>query len=711
MNIVSIISFFAGLFNIGAGVSWILEFIYEILLFIDGLAYTLLAYSYKLFQLMCTLNFNSLYGLVSPILSRVEALVMVFVVYKLGITLINFMLKPEDASKKGKEVLINILITAALLVSYNTIFGIFNELSMLIIGTPESYQFTYLGQIADLTESKDSGLINRLVFGTDEQMSDVGEFIAFSICSSFITDMNDPKDTTNLQADIADPSNPGHADFTRLPNIASQIKKKYDYFWCVGFVAALYMIYSFVKATIQVGVRAFKLLILQILAPVAIITIIGEGVKGKTFKNFLNKYVAVYIELFIRMFSLLLICTFIVKFIRNLGDYFPTVDTSEWYTYALMIVLIIVAAFKFAGDIPKFIDEILSTHLGDNKGKGGFGHFIGGMLGAGIGLAAGLSTGTLAGTVSGLVGGASSGAKGKNVADFFKGQAQNGANARNVGANARMAGGTLAYAGSKIDGFFSGPQKRLEKGKLASERQTAMDNMVKSLEDNYDEQVNIGGQNIGLTRDIFKNYASGIEVDKSGTITKKDPYGYYDSLSADTQTAVYNTQKAYSDYKEAQGIYDRMRTTGEDYDFTTKTWLGTKASETKIGEAWDAVEGTRTAYQSLKSSSDKKVDTDFNTRMLRNVTADSKTYVKEKGRQTVSRSIETYDNVADSRFTTERIVSGTPVTIKNGNGESKDVTPTTKTASDLYTRTQDRTTHSRGATRYTNSQNRGGSGK
>lgn len=710
MNILSIVNLFS--FGIAAS-NWFMEALIKMLLFFDGVAYTLVAYSFKLFQLMCTLNFNSLYSIVTPILSRIEALVMVFVVYKLGISLINFMLKPEDASKKGKEILINILITAVLLISYNTIFGIFNELSMLMIGVPENYSFTYLGQIADLTESKDSGLINRLVFGTDEQMTDVGEYIAFSMCSLFITNSNDPNDTTLLQNQIASDKNPGHADFNKLPNIASQVGKQFDYFTLVGFGVCIYMIYSFVKATIQVGVRAFKILILQILAPIAIITIIGEGVKGKTFKSFLNKYVAVYIELFIRMFSILLISTFVVKFIRNIGDFIANLNSEEWYTYALMIALIILAAFKFAGDIPKFIDEILSTHLSDNKGKGGFGHFAAGLLGAGVGLAAGLSTGTLAGTVSGLVGGASSGAKGKNVADFFKGQAQNGANARNVGANARMAGGTLAYAGSKVDGFFSGPQKRLEKGKLASERQTAMDNMVKSLEDNYDEQVNIGGQNIGLTRDIFKNYASGIEVDKSGAITKKDPYGYYDSLSADTQTAVYNTQKAYSDYKEAQGIYERMRTTGEDYDFNTKTWLGpgSKADETKIGEAWDAVEGTRTAYQSLKSSSDKKVDTDFNTRMLRNVTADSKTYVKEKGRQAVSRSIETYDNVADSRFTTERIVSGTPVTIKDGNGVSKDVTPTTKTASDLYTRTQDRTTHSRIATRYTNSQNRGGSGK
>ena len=35
---------------------------------------------------------------------------------------------------------------------------------------------------------------------------------------------------------------------------------------------------------------------------------------------------------------------------------------------------------------------LIGTHIADSSGKGGFGHFVGGMLGAGIGLAAGLET-------------------------------------------------------------------------------------------------------------------------------------------------------------------------------------------------------------------------------------------------------------------------------------------------------------------------------
>ena len=674
MNILSIIGFLSNLFNIG---NFFADIWFWILLFLDGLAYTLLAYSFKLFQLMCTLNFNSLYGLISPILTRIKALVMVFVVYKLGISLINFMLNPDEAAKKGKEILINIFITAALLLTYNTIFGVFNELSMLIIGTPENYTFVNLSTIADITDAKDTGLINRLVFGTTEEMPDVGEFIAFSVASTFITDANDPQNTEPLRSAITDP-NTGKLDFNMLKELNSDIGKKFDYFYLVGFIAAGFMIFSFVKTTIQIGVRAFKLLILQVIAPIAIITIIGEGTKGKTFKNFVNKYIAVYLEAFIRMFSLLLVCNFVVKFIRNLTDYFPSINTDEWYTYGLMIVLIIIAAFKFATDIPKFIDEILSTHLSTGKEK----NFIGGLLGAGIGLAAGLRTGTLSGTIAGIKGGIQSGSKGNSIADFIKGQTQNNQHARDIAADSKAVGGhipglsSLRYGMTRLGGAMGIPQAKMERGKLAGERQTAMDNMVKSLEDNYDGKAMINGTEVGLSRDIFRTYA----------YDKTNPNGFYSELSAKTQKAVDETNTAYDDYKKAQGEYDSLR------------MPGSGATEAQLAAAWDRVESSRTAYQALKSSTDKKVDTDYNSKMLRDVQSDAKKYVKAKGRHAVEQSIETYDHVASRGYSSKDIAN-------KGKVDS-----TTKTASDHYTSQQDRTTHSRSVTQWNNSNLRGGGG-
>ncbi len=671
MNLLTIVGFFSNLFNLAVS-DWFLEVLYKMILFCDAIAYFLLSYSFKLFQLMCTLNFNSLYNMISGVLSRIEALVLVFVVYKLGIALINFMLKPDEAAKKGKDILVNIFITAALLLSYNTIFTLFNELSMLIVGAPEGYSYIVLGQIAEISGGADSGLLNRVVFGTEEQIPDIGEFVSFSICSTFITYSKDPDNTEPLKKVLNDN---GKLNFFNLTNIAAHMGKEFEWFPIMGFVSAGFMIYQLVKATIQIGVRAFKMLILQILAPVAIITIIGEGVKGKTFQNFIKKYIAVYIEVFVRMFSMLLVCNFVVKFIRNILDYFPTIDTNDNWTKGLMVALIIVAAFKFAGDIPKFIDDILSTHLSTGKDK----NFIGALLGGGIGLVSGLATGTLGGTIAGLSGGISSGSKGNSVAEFFKGMSTNSANARNVAANQRMTGGhipglsALRYGMTRLGGAVGLPQARLDRGKSAGERQTAMDNMVKTLEENYDRKAKVNGTDVGLNRDIFKTYAYKPDDEANG---------YFNELSEPTQKEVIKTNAAYDAYKAAQGKYDELRVSGT-------------ASDAQLAEAFDNVESTRTAYQTLKASTDKKVDTDYNSMMLRDMRRGKN--IKDKGKNTVEQAISTYDNVAASGYSSRQIAQ------RNGKAN-------TKSASDYYTKQQDRTTHSRSASSWTNSNLRGGGG-
>ena len=225
-------------------------------------------------------------------------------------------------------------------------------------------------------------------------------------------------------------------------------------------------------------------------------------------------------------------------------------------------------------------------------------------------------------------------------------------------------------------GAFGGPQRALESGKLAGERQTAMDNMIKTLEDNYDEQVHIGDKDVGLTRDIFRTYA----YDNKG-----NKYGYYGSLSTGTKDAIDNTQKKYEEYKDKQGAYDRMRTTG-------MTAAGKTATEADLAEAWDDVESARTVYQALKSSTDKKIDTDFNTKMVKDF-KEHKELFKDKGILGVERSVETYDHVAAKGYRTDDFIAGRS---------------NTKKASDHYETQQDRFNNSAAAAAYNRSNTRGG---
>ena len=74
---------------ISFGVYWIFKPLFSLLLYIDGVAYSLVAYSYKVFMLMAQLNFNVVYAWVAPLIDRIKAIIMVLIMFKLGYSLIQ----------------------------------------------------------------------------------------------------------------------------------------------------------------------------------------------------------------------------------------------------------------------------------------------------------------------------------------------------------------------------------------------------------------------------------------------------------------------------------------------------------------------------------------------------------------------------------------------------------------------------------------------
>ena len=99
------ITVITSLINLAGISSWTQHPIMSLFLTIDGLIYTLVSYSFKLFMLMCQINYDSLSGILATLMDNLKALVMVFVVFKVGIQLIQFLLEPESAPKGGKEFL------------------------------------------------------------------------------------------------------------------------------------------------------------------------------------------------------------------------------------------------------------------------------------------------------------------------------------------------------------------------------------------------------------------------------------------------------------------------------------------------------------------------------------------------------------------------------------------------------------------------------
>lgn len=423
---------------ISVGVAWVFKPLFSLLLYIDGVVYSLVAYSYKVFMLMAQLNFNVVYAWVSPLIDRIKAIIMVLIMFKLGYSLIQYMINPDKLTNErvgGAALLKNIAWCSALLISYTFIFSVMNELSLLIIGVPKGYEFTTLKEIADVTtdgQENDAGLIARFIFGTQaDDIGDFGKYLATTTLQVFLHGKDNQTSAVEniysrqLNEDI------NSFDLTKITDVVSALDKTVEYKYpIISTAMAVYLIWSIVKLSIEIGVRMFKLIVLQIIAPVAIVSIIDKGFEAKPWKAFVDTYWKTWIDAFIRVGSLFLVTAFISKFWTDRSALFPEVDG---FTRYIVLLIVIFAAYRFAQLLPKFIDGIFGHSLSENNAKG-FGGVLGGIAGFGVGAVGGLATGlaakngfggVLSNTIGGAFGGAASGSKGKNVADFFKGQKGN----------------------------------------------------------------------------------------------------------------------------------------------------------------------------------------------------------------------------------------------------------------------------------------------
>ena len=196
----TLISFFTSLINIGT--EWYMTAIYAVCLFFEGIVFEGVTLIYNLFLIVCSINLSTVSGLLSSVVERLKALIIVFIVFKLGVSLVGYLLDPDKAQKEGTKIIINIFITALLLISYTTIFDIFNELNLLILGNPTKYPYTVLSTIFKVSpEENDKGLIMRLIFEDKaDELENVGEFLSYSTLTMFIYDYGNPQSNGNVAA-------------------------------------------------------------------------------------------------------------------------------------------------------------------------------------------------------------------------------------------------------------------------------------------------------------------------------------------------------------------------------------------------------------------------------------------------------------------------------------------------------------------------------
>ena len=584
-----------------AKASWIIRPFYSLSLLLDGIVYTVVAYAYKIFILMAQIKFSEIYKIMEPLIDRVKALIMVLVMFKLGKSLIEYMIDPAKATDKnvgGAALVKNIAFTAALLILYPFIFGVMSDISLLIIGG-ESGSYEYLGKLVSAGGGSDTGLLARFIWGSDVSMDDmdVGTWLAHQTYTIFLHDISsDGSGFNTTKVDFVLKDGDGYV-FTKAHELVDEIDVTVEYTLpFVSTIMGLYLIYSLGKVAIEIGVRMFKMIILQILAPLAIITIIDKGTSSPTFKTFCKTYISVFLEAITRIAIVFIVTTFVGSFMQDITVYFNNTQyiNENVLTRGLICIVVLVAGYRLVGILPKFIDQALGTNMAGSASGGGFGKFAAGLVGGAIGLGTGLAAGVAGGAgffgtagnmLSGAVGGYQAGGKGKNVADFFKNQSANTQASRDRAARIARQGGGLAYAGSRIENALGIPQAQAARAQRQSDTATALDNMMNA------RMAAISEIKDGVGPDAIKfgssadDYASrkiendttvqGARLEYENTKDVRTYNAYMSALKTatdryknDYNTALFNSSEVNSDKNvlEATRVYDRR----SDSNFTSR---------------------------------------------------------------------------------------------------------------------------------------------
>lgn len=356
---------------------------------LDSIAYTLFSWVMQLIfdiaEVSTSDAFNNFYG---EIQSRIYAVLAIFMLFKVTISMLTYLVNPDSITDKSNgigKLSTRIIVSLVMLIAFPYAFQFLNRvqphvleaLPRVILGTqPSSY--------SDL----------------GSQMENAGQNIAFQTYNGIFFNTNCADKKAQVGVSNGNPcfqyenSVQGAVDHLNDPADGDNNSYKYDYMPLIGFVVAIVMTLILLGYCVDIAVRVFKLIILQLIAPIPIISYVDpKASKDGAFNKWIKMVISVWADLFIKLgiiyFIMLVISElFTSGAILNLTN---NLFGDSYFRGGLVTLALIVGLLFFAKDAPKFICDAMGIKMGENgKLFGGLGKIMSagaiaaGTVGAGI---------------------------------------------------------------------------------------------------------------------------------------------------------------------------------------------------------------------------------------------------------------------------------------------------------------------------------------
>lgn len=424
----------------------ITDIIRKFLSILDIPAYALLGLVYELFFNVASADLFS-NETVMKFYSRVQVILGVFMMFHLAMTILRGIVAPDNFFKdsgegSGSNLIMRIITSLILLTILMPISipGARNEYERqinnngLLFGTLYSLQYRILsnntlGRLILGTNDGDSTFV-ATDEGEDSELKKAARIFTSTILKGFYRinlvpeedrDMSyiaDGKDAATINenrvcTDIDDDAlaaytridaNPGdiismvnltcdsqakpgflNSLWTGFQKLTGTTKYVFTYTPLLSFIVPVVFIFILLSFTIDVAVRAVKLAVLRLIAPIPIISYMDpKGGKDGAFNAWVKTLTSTYLDLFIRLAAVY----FVIFLIQDMIVHGLVMDAGSGLLKVFTYIAIWIGLFIFAKQAPKFIKEVLGLKGEVGKLFGGFRN-LGGVAAMGAGVLGG----------------------------------------------------------------------------------------------------------------------------------------------------------------------------------------------------------------------------------------------------------------------------------------------------------------------------------
>lgn len=416
--------------------------------------YELMINLYDIFDLLCTSRLleNDVLSMIS---SRIGLILGIVMFFNIAFSFVKMLIDPDAITNKetGAIPLIKkVLIVLVMFGSFNFVFDLLYGMQKIVVENHIISNFILPYQLEDEDlDSFGTTLAYQLMFSfySNNDFSDVIDDLSIedrnniTACSS-LTSAFKNQVISEGKFDLGHSCLEEYVTVTDYYDNESNDVFIINYNYIFSLVAAIFVDYILLMYCFKIGMRMMQLMVLEILAPVAILSYVAPK-KETMFNKWLKIYFATYLDVFIRIG----IINFVVFLMATIFQVEKNMDFGFWGsigevgtgTKAVIEVIMILALLTFAKKAPDLIKElfpagasklglglglkeIVGVEKGFKIGSGILGGAAGGAAMGAIGILSGRAFGGVAGALKGGLSGLKGQGFGKTMSAAWKDQSK-----------------------------------------------------------------------------------------------------------------------------------------------------------------------------------------------------------------------------------------------------------------------------------------------